>query len=106
MGDLLGCHLRLAPKLHAGAGPLGNHAALKLGQDTDHLPHGAARGRFRVDVLGEGLELDAARAQIVQHGDQVAQAAAQPVQFPNDEGIAWLKRLETAEQGRALCRRP
>jgi hypothetical protein len=59
MGNLLRCQLRLGAELHptllgglhAGAGAFGDQAALQLGQDADHLPHGTAGGGLGVDVL-------------------------------------------------------
>ena len=39
-------------------GALGNQVTLQLGQDANHLPHGAAGGGLGVDVLGQGLKFD------------------------------------------------
>jgi hypothetical protein len=90
--------------LHSGAGPFADEAALQLGQYADHLPHGPACRRLGVDLLGEGTEFDAALLEVVEHGDQVAQAAAQAVKFPDNERVAVLQCLEATEQGRALGR--
>ena len=51
------------------------------------------------------MEDDAARAQIVEDRDQIAQAAPQAVKFPDDEGIAVLEGLEATHQARTLDRR-
>jgi hypothetical protein len=40
--------------------------------------------------------------EVIEHGHEVAQAAGQPVEFPDNERVAVLQRLEAAEQGRAL----
>jgi hypothetical protein len=52
-----------------------------------------------VDLLREGTEFDAALPEVVEHGDQVAQAAAQAVEFPDEERVAVLQCLEATEQG-------
>ena len=97
--DLLRRQFGLAPEfqapafrgLHSGAGPFAYQAALKLGQYAYYLPHGAACRRFGVDRFCQRSEFDAPVFQVVEHGYQVAQAAAQPVEF-----------LQTAEKGRAI----
>src|ERR1017187_6533778 len=112
VGDLLRGHFRLPAEfhspalrgLHPGAGPFADEAALQLGQYADHLPHGPACRRLGVDLLSEGTEFDAALLEVVKHGDQIAQAAAQAVKFPDDERVAVLQCLEATEQGRALGR--
>ncbi len=76
-----------------------------LGEDANHLPHGAPRRGFRVDRLGERPELNAAVLEIIEHRDQVAKRAAQAIEFPNGQRVPRLQSLETAEQGRALRRR-
>ena len=58
--DLLPGQLRLASKfhppplrcLHSGARAFAYQAAFELGQHTNHLPHGAACRRGRVDRFG------------------------------------------------------
>jgi hypothetical protein len=47
------------------------------------------------------LEADTAIAQIIQHVYQVANTPPQPVEFPNDEGIAGPDGFQATEQGRA-----
>src|SRR5216683_3275126 len=44
----------------------------------------------------------AALVEVIEHGNKVAQAAGQPVKFPDNERVAVLQRLEATEQGRAL----
>ena len=44
--------------------------------------------------------------QIVEHRHQLAQAAAQPAEFPNDELVAVFELPETGPQGSALRRAP
>ncbi len=56
-----------------------------IGKYAGHLPHGSACRRLGADLLGEGTEFDAPLPEVVEHGDQVAQAAAQAVKFPDNE---------------------
>jgi len=60
--------------------------------------------RLGVDLLGEGTEFDASLLEVVEHGYQIAQAAAQAVKFPDNKRVAVLQCLEATEQGRALGR--
>src|SRR5450631_810074 len=48
------------------------------------------------------MKPDAALLQVVEHRYQVAQAAAQPVELPHYERVAFLQGFEATEQGRAL----
>ena len=97
-------HAALLRGLDAGACALGDERALELGQDADHLPHGAARGGVRVDRLGKRAELHAALLELVEHVDEIREAPAEPVELPDDQRIAGLQGLEAPEQGRALRR--
>jgi hypothetical protein len=85
-----------------GAGALADKAALKLGQEANHLPHGAASRRVGVDVFRKRTEFNPALFEFVEHGYQVAQAAAQAVKLPYDQGVARFELLETTEQDGAL----
>jgi hypothetical protein len=40
--------------------------------------------------------------EVIEHAHEVAQAAGQLVEFPDDQRVAVLQRLEATEQGRAL----
>ena len=62
--------------LHSGAGAFADKAAFKLGEYAYHLPHGAACGRVGVDVFRQRTKFHALLFQVVEHGYQVAQAAA------------------------------
>jgi hypothetical protein len=98
-------HAAFLRGFYSGAGPFADQASLELGHGADHLPHGAACRRLRVDVLYQGAEGNAALFQVIEDRDQVAQAAAEPIQFPHRQAIATIKRFEATEQGRALGRR-
>ncbi len=52
-------------------------AAFQFREYADHLPHGAACRRVGVDCFREGTEGHAPVFQVIEHGDQVAQAPAQ-----------------------------
>ncbi|KAI1694566.1 hypothetical protein Ddc_22013 [Ditylenchus destructor] len=60
----------------------------------DQLP---ARGR-RIDALRQGQETDAATPQFLDHGNQVPDRPAQTIQPPDDEHIAFPKRLHHGGQ--------
>ena len=66
--------------------------------------YAAARRPLSVDLLREGTEFYAALPEVVEHGYQIAQAAAQAVKFPDNKRVAVLQCLEATEQGRALGR--
>jgi hypothetical protein len=68
--------------VYARAGSFADKAALKLGQEGNHLPHGSACRSVGVDVLRERAEFNPSSFEVVEHGYQVAQAAAQSVEFP------------------------
>jgi len=46
--------------------------------------------------------MNAALVEVIEHADEVAQTAGQPVEFPHNQRIAVLQCLEATEQGRAL----
>src|SRR6516165_3983027 len=55
-----------------------------------------------VDFLGQRSELNPAAVEVVEHGEQVAQAAGQPVELPHHKRVPVIERLQTAEKSRAL----
>ena len=56
-----------------------------------------------MDVLCKRTEFHASLFQVVEHGYQVAQAAALAVELPHDDRVAVFEFLQTAEQGRAAA---
>src|SRR5271157_929331 len=110
MGQPVGRELRLAPEfhapalrvLHSGPCPFDDQRQFIFGQNADQLPHDPARRRLGVDSLRERLELDALIFEVVEHGDEVAHTAAQPVELPHDERVAGLQDFEATGEGRAL----
>ena len=74
--------------------------AFKGGEDLkDQL---AARRRG-VDFPGEIAEIDATLAEVPPHSNEVAQAAGQPVDFPDDKRVVVLQHLKATEKGTALA---
>ena len=69
-------HAALSGCLHPGAGSFADEAAFQFRQYANHLPHGAACRCLGVDCFRQRSEFDAALFEVVQHGYQVAQAAA------------------------------
>ena len=106
MGDLLWGELGFAAHLHptsdrrraARLGAFLNQRAFQFRQYPDHLPHGAARGCGGINGFRQRPEGHAPHLQIIQKADQVAQRAAQPVEFPDRERVAISERLEALGQ--------
>ena len=98
MGYLLRRQFPLTPELHTAgfcglnARPrsLADKAALQFRRYANHLPHRAACWRVSVDSVRKGAKLDAALLEVVQHGYQITHATTEAIEFPHDQGIAWL----------------
>ena len=56
-----------------------NHGALELGKHAHHLKHRLTGRRRRVEPLLVQEQVDAEGMQLRQEGDQVLQAAAEPI---------------------------
>ncbi len=114
MGDLLRGELELAAHFDATGDrrraaclrAFLNQGAFQFREEADHLPHGAARGRGGVNGFRQRPEGHPPRFQIVQQADQVPQRPPQPVELPDDERVAFIKRLEAFGQLGALDVRP
>ncbi len=76
LGLTVELHPALLRGLHASVGAHGDQAVLYFGQHPNHLLHGAACGGLGIDVLGQGAQLDPLGTALVQHRDEIAQAAA------------------------------
>lgn len=59
---------------------------------------------FGVDGLGERLKPDPALSKAVKHGDEVAEAPAEPVELPDDKGIPDPQGAYTTGKGGPLRR--
>jgi len=64
--------------VYSGAATFNNQTAFEFGQDADHLPHGP----YSVYRFGERRKHDTMVRWLIEHGYQVAQTAAQPVELP------------------------
>ena len=62
---------------------------LQRGEDTEDQLAGGGRGVNGRAVPGQHLEADAASGQVMDGIDQMAQVAPEPIQFPNDQRVAW-----------------
>ena len=51
-----------------------------------------------VDFLGERPKMYAPLMEVIEHADEVAQAAGQAVEFPDNQRVAVLQCLEATEQ--------
>jgi hypothetical protein len=87
---------------HAGAGALDNEAPLKFREGGENVKDQLAARRRGADVIGERPEIDRALAKLLYQGDEVAQAAGQKVQFPDNERVAVLQAFQATLQGGAL----
>lgn len=59
-----------------------------LGQGAENLKHGLAARRSRVDGVLQGNQVQAAATQVLDDLNQVLGRAAQPVEPPDNDGIA------------------
>ena len=66
----------------------------------------SAGSRSSVDGVGEALELHSLLLQLVDQIDQVLDAPAQTVKFPNHEGVAGTKSFHRLSEARALSPGP
>ena len=101
-GVILNGRPPLRPRARAEASPavvaFGDQLAFELGQrgeDPEYELAGGGGGVDRGALPGEHLQPDAAGGQVVDGVDQVVQVAAEPVESPDDEGVAVSERFET-----------
>ena len=77
-----------------GRSSLSQNGALEFGEGTDHVQQRNAGRSARVNALGDGEEGDATTFELLEHVQKIEEAASQPVEFPDDEGIASLQSIE------------
>lgn len=77
--------------LHACLGALGDEGAFVLGKDGELAEYHAAYSGVGVEALGDGVELDTARLQVVEDLKKMNGGAAQPVELPDCERISGLE---------------
>jgi hypothetical protein len=72
---------------HAGADPLDNKVAFKLGDGTDDDHQGAAKRAASVDLLAERDELDVKPAQLIEDIEEVPHRPGDSVRCPYQNDI-------------------
>jgi hypothetical protein len=91
----------------SGDRALADQLALELGEGGEDAEHQLAGGGRRVDrrtLPGQHAQSDGARIEIMHDVDQVAQVAAEAIEFPNNDRVAGAHRLETCvETGAVVC---
>ena len=100
--SLLGCELGAAtadpaflPSLvQPGFGPFPDHGAFELGERPDQLHHHPAGGRGGIDRLGQTPEPGAFPLDQLHEVQEVLEAAAQAVKFPDDQDIPGSQLVE------------
>jgi hypothetical protein len=86
-----------------GGGALAHQVAFELGQGGEDVEDKLAAGGGGVDRLLERPEPDAALSQAGDDVDQMAQGAAEAVEFPDDQGVAGPELVEDlGEDGRSV----
>jgi len=80
------------PRARAAARPalgaFADQVAFELGQGREQVDDELAAGSGGVDRLLQAPEPDPALSQAGDRADQMAQGAAEPVELPNDQGVA------------------
>ena len=108
-GELVGVHhdraaaaAALCPCCEeAGHGALVDDVALQFGEGGHHGEEElafAGRGVGAGQLAGQDADADAALVQVVGDGQYVLDGAAEPVEFPDDEGVAGAQVVERGAQ--------
>lgn len=95
-------HAPQSGRLHAFAGSLDDKAAFKFGERGENVKGEFAAWDRGVDFFGERTEVNDALVEVLNDGNEVAQAAGQPVELPNGERVAVPQCFEATGEGRAL----
>src|SRR5574337_799276 len=111
--DLAVGHLGLATALAAelagdfqpGSGAFDGQLALHFGEAGHDVEEEAAGRRAGVDGVGEAPELDTVLVQIADQIDQLLDRPAQPVELPDDQGVALAHHFEGLGQTGTVCPR-
>ena len=82
-----------------GAGAFADEVTFELGQGREDVEDELAAGGGGVDRLLEAAEPDAAVGQAGDGVDQVAQRPAEPVEFPDDQGVAGAQLVQDLLEG-------
>jgi len=84
--------------LEPGDGPFPDELPFEVGQRAEDREDEAPAGGGGVDGLGQGPEAHSPALELVDRGEQVRQGPAEPVQPPDDEGVAGQQPLEELGQ--------
>ena len=87
----------------AGAGAFRHDLTFHLREGGDDGEHGFADGAAGVDAFGEAEQLDFKGMKALDEVDQVGDAAAEPVEAPDDEGVVGAQGIEEAVELGALA---
>ena len=85
-----------------GAGAFADEVAFELGQGGEDVEDELAAGGGGVDRLLEATEPDPAVGEAGDGVDQVAQRPAQPVQLPDDQGVAGAQLVQELLEDRPV----
>jgi hypothetical protein len=89
--------------LDSGLRPLDDQAALELGQSAHDVHDRRSAGARCVDRVGQAAEVDAACPDFGDERNQVRKGPAEPIQFPNNEGVARAKGGKGCIKSAARC---
>jgi hypothetical protein len=97
----------LAGNIEAGAGSFDGKFPFHLGQAGHDMEEESSRCGAGVDGVGEALELHAVLVKFTNQVNEVLDAAAQPIQFPDDQRVTFaqgfLRFGETGPLGSAAA---
>ena len=85
-----------------GAGAFADQVAFELGQGREHVEDELAARGGGVDRLLQAPEPDATVGQAGDGLDQVAEGAAEAVEFPDDQGVAGPQLVQDLLEDRAV----
>ena len=87
----------------SGTGALDGQLTFHLGKAGHDVEEEAPGRRAGVDGVGEAPELDALLVQLADQIDKLLDRAAQPVELPDDQGVALTQHFERFAQARTVC---
>lgn len=83
------------------ASAFANQPSFELREGRHHVKHERAAGGGGIDGFGQGRELDTAFAEVSDQVDKPTEGAAQAIEPPYDQRVAWLEPKERVVQTRA-----
>ena len=86
--------------VQAGFGALGDQRPLQLGDGAQHLQREHALRRRGVDRIAQAAEMRAARFELLDDGEQVADRAGEAIEPDHDQGFAGADLAQQARQHR------